>query len=87
MDSIQKAVDGVMALRPTESSNSQSRQKRDKRRAETLKRMNDRQFQKEMEMIMNGEIPDYGAFFFTNNEPGMKRRKNANFNQYLGKAE
>lgn len=78
---IQKAVDGVMALRPTESST------RDKRRAETLKRMNDRQFQKEMEMIMNGEIPDYGAFFFNNNEPGMKRRKNANFNQYLGKAE
>lgn len=84
---IQKAVDGVMALRPTESSNSQSRQPRDKRRAETLKRMNDRQFQKEMEMIMNGEIPDYGAFFFNNNEPGMKRRKNANFNQYRGKAE
>ncbi|HGE5934429.1 TPA: hypothetical protein ACGGR5_000527 [Vibrio cholerae] len=50
---IQKAVDGVMALRPTESSNSQSRQKRDKRRAETLKRMNDRQFQKEMEMIIS----------------------------------
>ncbi|MCX9587138.1 hypothetical protein [Vibrio cholerae] len=43
---IQKAADGVMALRPTESSNSQSRQTRDKRRAETLKRMNDRQFQK-----------------------------------------
>lgn len=35
---------------------------------------------------MNGEIPDYGAFFFTNNEPGMKRRKNPNFNQYRGKA-
>ncbi|HGS4994557.1 TPA: hypothetical protein ACMDP7_001708 [Vibrio cholerae] len=84
---IQKAVDGVMALRPTERSNSQSRQPRDKRRTETLKRMNDRQFQKEIEMIMNGEIPDYGAFFFTNNEPGMKRRKNPNFNQYRGKAE
>lgn len=84
MDDIQKAVEGVMALRPSGPVLS-NRTKQQTRRAEVVKRLSDLEFQKEIEMIMNGEIPDYGAHFFENidQSKGPKAdKKSASFNPY-----
>ncbi|HFQ5056280.1 TPA: hypothetical protein ACGU7J_001662 [Vibrio vulnificus] len=87
MDDIQKAVEGVMALRPSGPVSS-NRTKQQIRKAEVVKKLSDLEFQREIEMIMNGEIPDYGAHFFTNIDQSRGPRadkKNAAFNTYPSK--
>ncbi|WGY45065.1 hypothetical protein [Vibrio sp. ABG19] len=80
-DDIKTAVEGVMSLRPK---GKPSRTLDNAKRAATLQRMSELEFQKELEMIMNGEIPDYGAYFFKKFDPTKGGSKNVRFNPYSG---
>lgn len=80
-DEKQAAVEGIMALRPKMKP---FRTLNNAKRAATLQRMSELEFQKELEMIMNGEIPDYGAYFFKKFDPTKGGSKNASFNPYSG---
>lgn len=79
MDSIKKAVEGVMALRPATTS---SRDVRDSKKSEVMKRMSDLQFQKEMQSIMDGDMPSKSIYFFDNIDPNKAYVKNIQFNAY-----
>ncbi|MBF4376192.1 hypothetical protein [Vibrio anguillarum] len=79
MNNIKKAVDGVMSLRPAAIS---SRYVRDVKKAEVMKRMSDLQFQKEMQSIMDGDIPSKSIYFFDNIDPNKAYVKNIQFNAY-----
>ncbi len=74
-----KAVEGVMALRPASSKFS-----RENKNPETMRRMNDLEFRREVEAIMNDEAPNTSAFFFRNSEPQKGGSKNTSFNSYAG---
>ncbi|MDW6016744.1 hypothetical protein SBW85_03045 [Vibrio plantisponsor] len=74
-----KAVEGVMALRPASSKLS-----RENKNPETMKRMSDLEFQREMNAIMNDEAPKASAYFFRNSEPQKGGSKNSSFNSYAG---
>ncbi|WP_158138694.1 hypothetical protein [Vibrio metschnikovii] len=86
MTDIQKAVEGVMALRPGPSLANQ-RSNRDTRKAEALKRISDLEFQNEMKAIMEGDQSSKSLFFFSNTDASKGGRKNASFNMYAGKKE
>ncbi|WP_136484659.1 hypothetical protein [Vibrio sp. H11] len=80
-EDIKTAVEGVMSLRPK---GQPSRTIDNAKRAATLQRLSELDFQKELEMIMDGEIPDYGAYFFKKFDPTKGGSKNASFNPYAG---
>ncbi len=73
-----KAVEGVMALRPASRKLSH-----ENKNPETMKRMSDLEFQREMTAIMNDEAPTASAYFFRNSEPQKGGSKNSSFNSYL----
>ncbi|EGR2081278.1 hypothetical protein [Vibrio cholerae] len=77
-----KAVEAVLALRPKASAN-----QREKNNPDTLKRMSDLQFQRELMAIMNDEPVNTSAFFFRNSEPSKGGQKNDTFNPYRGLAK
>ncbi|PNH99572.1 hypothetical protein [Vibrio diazotrophicus] len=74
-----KAVEGVMALRPASSKLS-----RENKNPETMRRMSDLEFRREVEAIMNDEAPTASAYFFRNSEPQKGGSKNSSFNSYAG---
>lgn len=80
-EDIKTAVEGVMSLRPK---GKPSRTIDNAKRAATLQRLSELEFQKELEMIMDGEIPDYGAYFFKKFDPAKGGSKNDGFNPYAG---
>lgn len=84
MNDIQKTVEGVMALRPSPPNTTSQR---DAKKAETLKRLSDLEFQKEMESIMQGDLPNQSAYFFNNHDASKGGRKNLSFNPYRGEVK
>ncbi|MBY7997873.1 hypothetical protein KW438_20910 [Vibrio fluvialis] len=78
-EEINKAVDSVMELRPEPQKRHEAT-----RDPSLLKRMDDLQFQREMEAIMLDENLHTSAFFFTNTDASKGGKKNLTFNPYMG---
>lgn len=74
-----KAVEGVMALRQASGKFS-----RENKNPETMRRINDLEFRREMEAIMNDEAQNTSVFFFRNSEPQKGGSENTSFNSYAG---
>ncbi len=79
-EEINRAVDGVMELRPTGT-----RLPKEKPKDSAVKqRMNDVQFEQELAAIMENEPVLGSAFYFCNQDVTKGGRKNLNFNRYPG---
>ncbi|MCU8175834.1 hypothetical protein M2H29_13345 [Vibrio vulnificus] len=78
-EEIQKAVEGVMALRPAGTKPRTTEPKRPSQ----LKRMSDAQFQQELAAIMRDEECATSVNFFNNHDVTKAGRKNLNFNLYV----
>ncbi|ELV8603626.1 hypothetical protein QNE25_002445 [Vibrio vulnificus] len=76
---IQKAVEGVMALRPAGTKPHTTEPKRPSQ----LKRMSDAQFQQEIAAIMRDEVRATSVNFFSNSDASKGGRKNLKFNLYV----
>ncbi|MFG0473743.1 hypothetical protein [Vibrio sp. YQ_10] len=77
-EEINKAVDGVMELRPAGT-----RLPKDQPKDSTItQRMSDAQFQQELAAIMENEPALGSAFYFRNQDVSKGGRKNLNFNRY-----
>ncbi|ENK2915727.1 hypothetical protein [Vibrio alginolyticus] len=79
-EEINRAVDGVMELRPI-GTRLPKEQPKD---SAVKQRMNDVQFQKELAAIMENEPVLGSAFYFCNQDITKGGRKNLNFNRYPG---
>lgn len=79
-DEIQKAVEGVMALRPKNSIHPQLK----KRSPDVVRRLNEIEFQQEMAAIADGELNGSSAYFFRNRHAPKSSKKNQHFNPYSG---
>ncbi|MDW2321285.1 hypothetical protein R7127_13465 [Vibrio sp. 1159] len=79
-EEINRAVDGVMELRPT-GTRLPKEQPKD---STVTQRMSDVQFQQELAAIMKDETLVGSAFYFRNQDVSKGGRKNLNFNRYPG---
>ncbi|MFZ6039730.1 hypothetical protein ACOV11_04385 [Vibrio natriegens] len=79
-EEINRAVDGVMELRPAGT-----RLPKEQSKDSTItQRMSDVQFQQELAAIMENEPALGSAFYFRNQDVSKGGRKNLNFNRYPG---
>ncbi|MDW2310593.1 hypothetical protein [Vibrio sp. 1075] len=82
-EEINKAVDGVMELRPAGT-----RLPKDQPKDSIItQRMSDVQFQQELAAIMENEPALGSAFYFRNQDVSKGGRKNLNFNRYPGEVK
>lgn len=83
---VKNVASSIMALRPqpVASKREPSRTKEQAKRREVIKKISDLEFEREIKMIMEGEIPDYSAFFFKSHQPVKGKNKNDTFNPYYG---
>ena len=82
-EEINRAVDGVMELRPAGT-----RLLREQPKDSTVtQRMSDVQFQQEIAAIMENEPALGSAFYFRNHDVSKGGRKNLNFNRYPGEVK
>ncbi|MCG3727294.1 hypothetical protein [Vibrio cincinnatiensis] len=82
-EQIQKAVEGIMALRPVGTKPRTTEPKRPNQ----LKRISDMQFQQELAAIMRDEECATSVYFFNNSDASKGGRKNINFNPYVGQGK
>lgn len=82
-EEINKAVDGVMELRPV-GAHLPKEQPKD---STVTQRMSDVQFQQELAAIMANEPALGSAFYFRNQDVSKGGRKNLNFNRYPGEVK
>ncbi|MBY8010474.1 hypothetical protein KW471_19600 [Vibrio fluvialis] len=79
-EEINKAVDGVIELRPVGTRLPKAQPKN----PTVTQRMSDLQFQQEMAAIMENEPVVGSAFYFRNHDESKGGRKNLSFNPYHG---
>ncbi|HHF2936980.1 TPA: hypothetical protein ACPJ0F_001049 [Vibrio diabolicus] len=79
-EEINRAVDGVMELRPIGT----RLPKEQPNNSAVKQRMSDVQFQKELAAIMENKPVLGSAFYFCNQDVTKGGRKNLNFNRYPG---
>ncbi|WP_331438387.1 hypothetical protein [Vibrio mytili] len=82
-EEINKAVSGIMELRPTGGRHPKYKPKD----AAVVRRMSEAQFKKELEDIMQDQGVKNSVYFFKNNDSSKKGRKNIIFNRYKDKSE
>ncbi|HCG7649472.1 TPA: hypothetical protein NJ443_003700 [Vibrio parahaemolyticus] len=82
-EEINKAVDGVMELRPAGTRLPKDHPKD----SSVTQRMSDVQFQQELAAIMENEPALGSAFYFRNQDVSKGGRKNLNFNRYPGEVK